>query len=103
MSLSGESVQVRLVLSRATLEEIDDLSELLQIPRPSVLRAVVSLGVHEFTHRWSLVYYNLHDLLRERKTARTPHANPAPLDEELERVSNPAGPEIQALTGKPRL
>lgn len=76
---------------------MDDLAELLGIPRQAVFRAVLVLGLGEFTHRWALVYYDLLDKLNAKEAARTPHAAPTPLDEELERVANPCGPEIQAL------
>lgn len=91
---------MRLLVPRPTLDKIDDLSELLGIPRPSVFRAVLVLGLGEFTHRWNLVYYDLLDKLNEREAARTPHAAPSPLDAELERVANPSGPEINALESR---
>lgn len=94
----GDLSQVRLQVPRLTIEYIDDLTVLLGMPRQAVVRAVLNLGLEEFTKRWHLVYYNLLDELAKLREKRRPIENPTPLDVELDRVMNPAGPEIESLT-----
>lgn len=98
MNLSGDLVQVRLTIPRTTLHELDDLCGLLGMPRHAVVRAVLNLGLAEFTHRWQLVYYNLSEEMEKLRRLRQPIEEPTPLDVELDRVQNPAGPLLEALT-----
>lgn len=56
------------------------------MPRHAVVRAVLNLGLAEFTHRWGVVYYNLAEELERLKRLRQPITDPTPLDEEVARV-----------------